>query len=174
MTPFTFMKYIVLFPLTLLMNILSILLSPLLALISMILGVNVLPGFLAWFHTHDATLDGGQIQQPQLYPSGVTGFKLWKQRTRWICRNPGYGFAANVCGIPYAGTIAQTSGTLEEGQYTTFYNLKYQKIGWGYRRNILYKNGSKYVKVWFGWRIPTNDKKTYMIKFMFNPFLTVQ
>lgn len=165
-----YLKWFVFAWLALAMNILAILLSPLLSAISVIAGVNVLPGPLAWFHTHDATLDGGQTQQKALYPSGVKGWELFKQRTRWICRNPGYGFAANVVGIPMSDVVE--TGTLKTGLKHTFYKDG-KKIGWGWRRDWYYTD-KKFAKIWFGWRHPSNDGKTRMIKVMFNPFRTAE
>ena len=154
--------------LTLFVNLLSIGLSPVLSAISVLFGLTVLPGPLAWFHTHDDTLDGGQHQHPQLYPSGVRGWELFKQRVRWICRNPGYGFAANVVGIPMSDVVE--TGTLKTGLKHTFYKDG-KKIGWGWRRDWYYTD-KKFAKIWFGWRHPSNDGKTRMIKVMFNPFRT--
>lgn len=163
-----YIKWFVFAWLALAMNILAILLSPLLSAISVIAGVNVLPGPLAWFHTHDADLDGGQKQVKKLYPSGVKGWELFKQRVRWVCRNPGYGFAANVVGIPYC-TVVET-GTLATGLHHKFY-LNGKLIGWGYRRDLSL-TPKRFAKIWFGWRHPSNDGKTRIIKVMFNPFRT--
>lgn len=164
-----YVKWAIFAVMTLFINMLSVILSPAIAGLSVALGVKTLPAPLSWFYTHDADLDGGQIQQPTLYPSGVSGVKLWQQRVRWICRNPGYGFAANVVGIP-VGTVFET-GTLDTGIHHRFYDENGKCIGWGYRRDI--PLGSKrFCKFWIGWRHPSNDGKSRMIKVMFNPFRT--
>lgn len=163
-----YLKWILLAPLSLFINLLSILLSPFIAGLSVVLGVKTFPAPMSWFFTHDDDLDGGQRQQKKLYPKGVKGWELFKQRVRWICRNPGYGFAANVVGIPMSDVVE--TGTLKTGLKHTFYKDG-KKIGWGWRRDWYYTD-KKFAKIWFGWRHPSNDGKTRMIKVMFNPFRT--
>lgn len=164
-----YLKWAFLAPLSLAVNILSILLSPLISAISVVLGVKTLPSPLSWFYTHDDDLDGGQHQWPSLYPSGVSGVDLWSQRVRWICRNPGYGFAANVAGIP-VGRVVET-GTLDAGIHHRFYDENGKCFGWGYRRDIPL-GSRRFCKFWIGWRHPSNDGKSRMIKVMFNPLRT--
>lgn len=164
-----YLKWAVFAPISLAVNILAILLSPVLSAISVIFGVKTLPAPLSWFYTHDDDLDGGQHQWPSLYPSGVSGVDLWSQRVRWICRNPGYGFAANVAGIP-VGRVVQTGNT-NDGLHHRFYDENDNCIGWGYRRD--YPIGkTRFAKIWFGWRHPSNDGKSRMLKVMFNPLRT--
>ena len=73
--------------------VLAWLLSPFLALYSVIRGVNIHPGFWQWFSTADDTLDGGIHQKEYPDYSGWGKFWIWWYRTRWICRNPAQGFS---------------------------------------------------------------------------------
>ena len=54
-----------------------------------------LPPHLRWFQTFDATLDEGR--KPQY---GFTGTDV-EVRTKWLRRNPGYGFDYYLLGIKY-------------------------------------------------------------------------
>lgn len=57
-----------------------------------------LPNCLAWFQTQDAPLDAG-------VRDGYAGFdpndSRWWNRTKWLWRNPAYGFCYWPMGIPY-------------------------------------------------------------------------
>ena len=58
----------------------------------------VLPNWLTWFQTFDATLDRG-IQDGSI--EGPSGFRAWRQ---WLNRNPGYGFSYWVLGTLFYST----------------------------------------------------------------------
>ena len=73
--------------------VLACLLSPFLALYSVIKGVDVLPGLWQGFSTADDTLDGGIHQNEYPDYSKWGRFWIWWYRTRWICRNPAQGFS---------------------------------------------------------------------------------
>lgn len=149
-----FAKYPFLAVLLLLVKLLAIILSPILSLWSVIKNINVLPYPFNLLHTHDNDLDGGQDQG---YEIGVTGFKLWWQRTCWISRNPAYGFAAEILGFKKEGaTLAYESKPVdtitwlkngdsyfcvmvdEKGRYFFCY-----RVLWGFK-----KLG---FRTWFGW-----------------------
>ena len=51
-----------------------------------------LPDGLAWFQTFDAPLDAGWLDRYPGYvePTGV--WSQWWERTKWLYRNPAYGF----------------------------------------------------------------------------------
>jgi GH24 family phage-related lysozyme (muramidase) len=68
--------------------------SPVIAAISIVTGRNTVGGPLSYLTTHNATLDGGVDQGVAGYVAGLTGFRLWWQRTCWVCRNPAYKLAA--------------------------------------------------------------------------------
>lgn len=77
--------------LSMLFTVLTMILAPLLALTADDHGN--LPHMLRWFQTFDANLNEGRN------PSyGYTGSDWWV-RTRWLWRNPGYGFDYAALGI---------------------------------------------------------------------------
>lgn len=145
-------------------------LSPFLAAVSVVFGVNRLPLGLQWFSTVDDTLDGGQKQHPEKYPQGVGGVSLWWQRMCWICRNPAQGFGV------YAFGYSMTSSYMESDDEITLWGkpgefkqrvLKSEKIYvlgngeriFSYQRNVpLF--GKYYLKIWFGWA-----RKTIILRY---------
>ncbi|MGL4666514.1 MAG: DUF7338 family protein [Saezia sp.] len=76
-----------------LLALIACLLSPFLALYSVIKGYDNLPGFWQWFITADDTLDGGIHQHEYSDYSGQGKFWVWFYRMCWICRNPAQGFS---------------------------------------------------------------------------------
>src|ERR1044072_696243 len=85
----------------------SWLISPVLALYSVIAKTPTPGGLWVWFYTHDNTLDGGFDAGIDGYkdPKTLNPFSLWWQRTCWICRNPGYGFNAFVLGFKHTENV---------------------------------------------------------------------
>lgn len=92
-----------------------------------------LPEWLAWFDTFDGTLDDG------LLPGEVSTY--WT-RTRWLYRNPAYGFSYWVLGIDFypkdwavIGYSADPFRFLAEDRFDNFnymavvFGVKF-KIGW--------------------------------------------
>lgn len=135
----------------------------------------VLPGFLRYWSTLDDDLDGGQHQQPDIYPSGVKGWKLLNQRAHWICRNPAQGWQCKVLGFLHEGSEMYFN---EEGGKEPYFGMgnHYRKYKiraangtdyWGYRRDIRLW-GDRFVKVWFGWHYEAKDGKYH--KLQFQPF----
>jgi hypothetical protein len=88
------MLYVIYTVLNLLFTGLAYVLAPFVALYCKDDGY--LPKWLSWFQTFDAPLDAGwqdgyfKILAPGPKP---TGAELWWLRTRWLWRNPAYGFA---------------------------------------------------------------------------------
>jgi len=83
--------YLILAILSILFTILTMILSPLLALTADSAGN--LPWCLRWFQTFDSTLDEGWKKgyfDCRYKP--IVGIQLWWYRMRWLWRNPGYGF----------------------------------------------------------------------------------
>lgn len=164
------LRYLLLLPANLVFVALAYLLSPLLALISMATG-PVLPGFLQWFSTTDDTLDGGQHQHPEIYPP-ATGFKLWWQRTCWICRNPAHGWQARVMGFPTEGhsvifTRMKTGGIQSDGRTFTIKTIMKSASGKTYFSYRSEKKlfGSRYLKVWIGWNPTAYDGVSHQYEF---------
>jgi hypothetical protein len=52
-----------------------------------------LPRWLSWFQTFDATLDSGWKDNYPGYTMPTSALTRWWQRTRWLYRNPAYGFS---------------------------------------------------------------------------------
>ena len=80
--------------------VLTYILAPLLALISM--PFKDLPWFLIWFGQYDDDMDGtndpGWRKEHILLPD--TAWRKWWNRTRWIWRNPCQYFDKWILGIP--------------------------------------------------------------------------
>lgn len=156
--------------------LLSWLISPLLSLVSVIFKTATLPWPFYYFYTNDDDLDGGQHQLG--WPL-VTGVKLWWQRTLWIIRNPGYGFAAYVLGFKTEGMsilslveVGDPITGFADGR--TFSSRIWMmaangKTYFSYRRNQ-HLFGNRYIKIWFGWNYIAYDGEYHMFKCMFNPF----
>lgn len=119
--------------------LLAWLLSPALAALSLLTGPK-LPLGLQWFGTVDADLDGGQHQHADKYPSGVTGWRLWWQRTTWICRNPAQGFQTYLLGYDARGYFLVFDETKEGARTRVWRRLGYGQI-------FSYQTGG----AWFGW-----------------------
>lgn len=168
-----FITWAILAPLDLAATLVAYALSPFLAAWSVLAGRSTLPGIWQLFSTLDDTLDGGQHQWPHLYPSDVTGWQLWWQRTCWICRNPAQGFALELLGIPggLVGLIAYSSASIDPPGLYYHLDGAGRKIGWGYKAYWPLW-GKRYVKVWIGWADIRHDDRNHMIEWQFNPFRT--
>lgn len=87
------MRYLAFTVLNLLFTVLAYVLAPVVALFCRDDGY--LPRWLAWFQTFDAPLDAG-------WQDGYAGYdpagSLWWNRTKWLWRNPAYGFAYGPLG----------------------------------------------------------------------------
>lgn len=181
-----YIKWFILALSTLVIKLLAWILSPFLAAYSVIANIDVLPGIFRYLSTVDDTLDGGQHQAVQ-YEKGVTGIKLWWQRTRWILRNPAHGLEAEVFGLakedvaeivystPGPNAIPVGGGNLRPGPAPGFYimkNAQGKKIGWGI---FIFKPwlGNFVCKLWIGWANIMHDKKHYQIELQFNPFMRI-
>jgi hypothetical protein len=147
-----YVKWAVLFVMTFLMILLSIILSPLIALYSVVTK-NPAPKIFAWFYTHDDDLDGNH---PLYIPVPTNVFKLWWNRTCWICRNPAYGFAAKAVGFKTSDVVCETT-VIKDGWVNKFYK-KGKLVGFGYRKLNNERN------IWIGWASPSHDGKHYMLK----------
>jgi len=110
-----------------------------------------LPNWLKWFQTQDASLDAGWKHgyfQPYKFalPERVW---LWIMRTRWLLRNPAYGFCYYALGIPYDpaqwriithttqnGALMYFYAETLDGKYfcyTDYHGLKLgYKLWWGF------------------------------------------
>jgi hypothetical protein len=169
--PGSFLRYLVYVPINIILVLLSWILSPLLALASVVFGVNVLPGFFQWFSTIDDDLDGGQHQLD--WPE-VSGFKLWLQRTMWIIRNPAHGWQSKFLGYDISkGTSKIYSRMWHDGE--TGHSFKGYIIHTAEGKTYFtikadIEISSKfYLKLWIGWSDRAYDG-TYS-HLLFQPFL---
>lgn len=135
--------------LTILFHILTVLLAPLLALTTQSDGN--LPPRLYWFQTFDATLDEGR--NPQY---GFTGSDWWV-RTRWLWRNPGYGFDYFLLGIKFVAAdwvIVRNDDKMffaysRNGafNFTTKRGWLRLKLGWKYWNRVETGNWDRFDKI---------------------------
>jgi hypothetical protein len=148
-------RYLIYWPFNIVFVLSAYILSPLLAAISMLTGTT-LPGVLQWFSTMDDTLDGGQHQHPELYPSGVKGFALWWQRCCWICRNPAHGWGTRLLGFPTAGLTFVSVGprmtVMKSASGSTYFSFRIDSPR----------------KLWIGWNPKAYDGKFH--QYEFQPF----
>ena len=174
--PLAYFRWLLTQPLVLILYIITYLISPFLSAYSVIAGVNVLPGWLALFHTHDNTLDGGQ---DELGWPKVTGFKLWLQRIKWICRNPAYGFDAYVWGIKSHSTtyVKRWCSDAVWHSGSTNYDLIIFKADNGKNyfsfRYQFYITQLRFIRLWTGWNFYYVVDGTVKIKNAFRPFTTL-
>lgn len=137
----------------------------LIAIIPAIAKMSRLPGWLQYISTHDDDLYGS-ITTGEPIPATVFG--RWKRIAWWLMRNPAYGIAAYVLGVPEDRVDSVThSGYKAAGIHDTLH-LKDGSTRWGYRRDLSYSK-SRYIKMWFGWHWRP-QKGAYMLKIEFNPF----
>lgn len=156
--PITFMKWVIFGLLLLAFKTLAVILSPALALWSVLARRTILPYPFSLFHTHDDDLDGGQHQLgwPQ-----VAGFKLWWQRTKWIARNPAYGFAAHAFGFKFASSAEVYSlsrGGFDWSKAGTFYSCV--MIDAKGRAFFSYRSRFRLFGCWVGWSYISYDDET--------------
>ena len=149
--------------------LIAIVLSPLLAAVSVALRRDTLPFGLQWFSTVDDTLDGGQHQHPKSYPPGATGWRLWWQRTCWIARNPAQGFQVYLLGFDasdmmlIANDMTGTPGEAPYCRYRVWRDPEGRRL-WSYQRSISI-GGRIYVKLWFGWTVKEEIER-FSLKFV--------
>lgn len=148
--------------------ILAWLLSPLLAAMSVFTGPR-LPGFLQWFSTTDADLDGGIVQNVAGYKCGLKGLQLWWQRTCWICRNPAHGWQSELLGMPAAGSIIvrQAISETPKNQWYVMETAKGVRFFCWKRDQPLF--GGYYLKIWLGWVNKAYDGRNHHYAFQIGP-----
>ncbi|MBY3247429.1 DUF7338 family protein [Rhizobium laguerreae] len=162
------LRYVTFFPANLLFVLAAFLLSPLLAAASLLMGPK-LPGFLQWFSTLDADLDGGVAQRVKGYRAGLTGWRLWWQRTCWICRNPAHGWQSELLGMPAAGStiVSQVLSETPKNQWYVMETAKGVRFFCWKRDQPLF--GGFYLKLWFGWVNKSYDGRNHHYAFQIGP-----
>ena len=106
----TYLIYIVLVPISLLLTLIAVILAPVLPVFSVDkewwldnhskLGIgSVLPSWLNWFNTPDNDLYGDATFQR------INGISYWS-KVKWLWRNPAYSFALKYIQAPYTTSVA--------------------------------------------------------------------
>lgn len=100
-----------------------------------------LPNWLAWFQTQDAPLDAGVRDN---YEGFDPNDSKWWNRTKWLWRNPAYGFCYWPLGIAYVpgdwiidvlvrdetGRLTQFKAHTQDGRYFCNTNSNGLKLGY--------------------------------------------
>lgn len=162
------LRYIAYLPANTAFVMASYLLSLLLAGMSLVAGPK-LPGVLQWFSTLDADLDGGISQGVNGYKPDLTGWRLWWQRTRWICRNPAHGWQSELLGMPAAGSVI-IHRVITEAPKNQWYVMETAKGV----RFFCFKRDQPlfvgfYLKLWFGWVNWSYDGRNHHYAFQIGP-----
>jgi len=97
-----------------------------------------LPNWLKWVQTFDNSLDAG-VNDGMFEASS----SIWWNRTRWLYRNPGYGFSYWVLGTPFVPTNWKVI------RYESEAGVFFAKSIDGY---FNYRNGNNWVACKLGWK----------------------
>ncbi|MBB2678682.1 UNVERIFIED_ORG: hypothetical protein M2312_002186 [Rhizobium esperanzae] len=161
-------RYLLCLPVNLALVLLAYLLSPLLAALSLATGPK-LPGMLQWFSTLDADLDGGITQAVNGYEPGLSGWRLWWQRTCWICRNPAHGWQSELLGMPAAGAtvLEERIGENPKRQWFLMQTAAGVRFFCWKRDQPLF--AGVYLKLWFGWVNKPYDGRNHHFAFQIAP-----
>lgn len=155
-----YFKWLIFAILNTLINIIAVILSPVISTWSMITN-NTKPSIFKWFYTHDRNLDGWKIQWPEL--ANETNLStIWWNRVCWICRNPGYGFAAYVIGLKIID-VNVTETVVGNVTRHVFTSVNGKPVGFGYRTS------TEKWHIWLGWACPSHDGVHYMLKLKVKP-----
>ncbi|OOO32834.1 hypothetical protein EFR00_30360 [Rhizobium sophoriradicis] len=161
-------RYLLYLPVNLMFVFMAYVFSPALAALSLLSGPR-LPGVLQWFSTLDADLDGGIAQSVKSYRSGLSSWRLWWQRTCWICRNPAHGWQSRLLGMPAAGTviIEQQISEAPKNQWYVMETANGVRFFCWKRDQPLF--GGFYLKLWFGWVNKSYDGRNHHYAFQIGP-----
>lgn len=144
-----FCLWVALAPAHIFMMSLCWVLSPILPLFAV--GMPTLPRWLSWFQTPDAPLDGDS-GFAILYPP--TEYSTFWRRSKWLRRNPAYGFAWSV--------LAYAPSSLEYRWFGSLTPNNRHELGWFFMLQpdghfqYSYRHKSLFGKIFyfrFGWKI---------------------
>ena len=143
-------QWVFLFIASMLINILSLILAPFIALYSLYKPV---PKWLNWFLTHDCGIDGDPDHLQRW-----TGESKWKKllrRTVWLWRNKGYTFDYDVCGRVIGNTLVNKGDPETSDAKKAGYIFQYDENGtWEYYLVKPYSfKKDKCLRLRFGWKI---------------------
>ena len=175
-------RYAFFAPLSVLLSIIAIPMAPFLALYSLKTG-PVLPGRWNLWNTQDVDMDGGWVNGSSSYPLEWKSTKLglWKGRTLWLLRNRAYGFAEKMGYDQTGSVIYDLTGRDRDAWDTGVTNWRWmvrrkptQDGDWSdyafeFRGQFFFL-GTRYVRVFIGYKLDYADEGKRLIVFHVNPF----
>lgn len=171
-----YLRYLLFAPVSLFFNIFCMITSPVWALWAALFKLTKLPGPFAWVHTHDDWVYGFYAEKPYPPKKFIDRFKA---ACKWICRNPGYTFDAQVLGFPGEGKmtikVENPDAKFDTGESVKRFEVMKAANGktyFSYRRDFKLGKG-RFMKTWFGWQHRT-QAGYHILKFDINPFKTVK
>jgi len=131
-------------------NLLSIILGPFIAIYSLYKPV---PKWLNWFLTHDNDIDGDQDHLKRWV--GESKWRKFLRRTAWLWRNKGYTFDYDVCGRVIGNTLVNKGDPETSDAKKAGYIFQYDENGtWEYYLVKPYSfKQDKCLRIRFGWKI---------------------
>ena len=143
-------QWVFLFIASMIINLLSLILGPFIALYSLYKPV---PKWLNWFLTHDNDIDGDQDHLQRW--TGESKWKKFLRRTAWLWRNKGYTFDYDVCGRIIGNTLVNKGDPETSDAKKAGYIFQYDENGtWEYYLVKPYSfKKDKCLRLRFGWKI---------------------
>lgn len=147
--PFGCLVFIVYAPLAAIMKQVTMILSPLLAIVSVVFNWTNLPMPLYLLQTHDQSLDA---ENQKGWPQNTKGLYKVSCRMSWLLRNPAYGFMHYVLGFDSRskGPVIthQNPKSVLDGSM-----MQLQTQG----RAVSCRGVIGPIYVWFGWKLVRKD-----------------
>ena len=143
-------QWVFLFIASMIINFLSIILAPFIAIYSLYKPV---PKWLNWFLTHDCGIDGDPDHLQRW--AGESKWKKFLRRTAWLWRNKGYTFDYDVCGRILGNTLVNKGDPETSDAKKAGYIYQYDENGtWEYYLVKPYSfKKDKCLRLRFGWKI---------------------
>lgn len=143
-------QWVFLFIASMIINLLSIILGPFIAIYSLYKPV---PKWLNWFLTHDNDIDGDQDHLKRWV--GESKWRKFLRRTAWLWRNKGYTFDYDVCGRVIGNTLVNKGDPETSDAKKAGYIFQYDENGtWEYYLVKPYSfKQDKCLRIRFGWKI---------------------
>lgn len=143
-------QWVFLFIASMIINILSLILAPFIAIYSLYKPV---PKWLNWFLTNDCGIDGDPDHLQRW--TGESKWKKFLRRTAWLWRNKGYTFDYGVCGRILGNTLVNKGDPETSDAKKAGYIFQYDENGtWEYYLVKPYSfKKDKCLRLRFGWKI---------------------
>jgi len=140
-------KWLWLAPIVLLAKLITIVSSPFVAALSVLLGWEDLRGPFRWMGTHDDTVDGLKNGYP---PTEPYTFWRWANRVTFMCRNPAYRFMYYTLGVDIETRYIFRS----RPYWNTGEQLEW---AWSLEDPTIWQVRGRWgpLYVWFGWKLHT-------------------